>query len=319
MITLVAFDFTRKLEKSISPAEVPQARAAGLFCWADAEGESVAAIQPLLTSLGFDPAVATEVLQPDRLTAYDVYPDCLHFVVREARLDHGTLTIAPLDLLLNRDSLITFHCQAVELITHLQRTYQEDFLKFSKSPGFLLYEVADHLIEGYRRTLLGFSAAVEQVQLKLFGEVDDGIFQQVAALTRDILAFRRVLLSSRELLHELATRRSPFISETTQPFLEIMAGTLERLGNDLTTERDVLTDTLNLYMSMVSHRSSRLLKRLTTISILFLPLTFLCGVYGMNFQFMPELHWKYGYAGFWIVVAAIVSALLYLMRRFKWL
>ena len=98
-----------------------------------------------------------------------------------------------------------------------------------------------------------------------------------------------------------------------------MAGTLERLGNDLTTERDVLTDTLNLYMSMVSHRSSRLLKRLTTISILFLPLTFLCGVYGMNFQFMPELHWKYGYAGFWIVVAAIVSALLYLMRRFKWL
>jgi len=319
MMTIVSFDFEHKQVREIPAGAVPAARAAGLYCWADVAGEDPAQLPPLLAGLGFDPAAVLPMLQPDRRTVHEVAPACLHFVVREARLAAGVMTFAALDVLLNQGSLVTCHREEVDAIARLRETYREDFLKFSKSPGFLLYEIADHLVASYRRALLGCSEAVERVQLKLFGEPDDGIFKQVAALTRDILAFRRVLLDSRELLHELAARRSPFISETTQPFLELAAGALERLGGDLTAERDVLSETLNLYMGMVSHRSNRLLKRLTMISIIFLPLTFFCGVYGMNFQFMPELHWKYAYAGFWILVASIIATLLYLMRRFKWL
>ena len=319
MITLVAFDFAHKLEKILVPAEVPQARATGLFCWADVEGESVAAIQPLLASLGFPVAVVSEALQPDRPDTVDVFPDCLHFAVREARRVNDLLDIRTLDLLLNAHGLLIFHPQPAELITHIRQTYREDFRIFSQSPGFLLYEVTDHLIAGYRQTLLRFSEAVAQIQLKLFGEVDDAIFKQVAALTRDILTFRRILLAAREVLNELTSRRSPFISESSKPTLELMAGTLERLANDLTTERDVLAETLNLYMGMVSHRTSKLLRRLTMISIIFLPLTFLCGVYGMNFQYMPEIHWKYAYACFWLAVAGIIASLLFIMRRRKWL
>jgi magnesium transporter len=238
--------------------------------------------------------------------------------MNEAFLSNGTLSIAPLHILLNHRSLVTFHRQEVQAITRMQRTYREDFLKFSKSPGFLLYEIADHLIDGYRKALLGFSGAVEEVQMKLFGEVNDEIFKHVSVLTRDILMFHNVLRTSRELLHQLAYRRSPFVSETTQPVLETMAGTLERLGNDLTTERDVLTETLNLYMGMVSHRTNSVLRRLTMISILFLPLTFLTGVYGMNLP-IPEAHWPYVYPVFWAAVILIVSSLLILMKRSRWL
>jgi len=319
MITLVAFDFASKLEKNISPAELPQARAAGLFCWADVEGESIAAIQPLLASLGFPVAEASEALHPDHPDNFDVLPGCLHFAVRETRLHHEQLDTTPLDLLLNTHSLVIFHPQPADLITHIRQTYREDFRTFSQSPGFLLYEVTDHLIAGYRKTLLGFSEAVAQIQLKLFGEVDDAIFKQVAALTRDILTFRRVLLAAREILNELTSRRSAFVSDSAKPALEVMAGTLERLANDLTTERDVLAETLNLYMGMVGHRTSKLLRRLTMISIIFLPLTFLCGVYGMNFKHMPEIEWKYSYAFFWLTVTGIIATLLSVMRRRKWL
>ncbi len=319
MITLVAFDFAQKLEKSISPAEVPQALAAGLYCWADVEGERVADLPPLLASLGFPVHQTSELLQPGRPDTFDVFPDCLHFTLREAHLANGCIDIRPLDFLLNKHGLLIFHPRPAELITHIRQTYQEDFHAFSQSPGFLLYEVTDHLIAGYRQTLLGFSEAVAQIQLKLFGEVDDAIFKQVAALTRDILTFRRILLAAREIINELTSRRSPFVSETSKPTLEIMAVTLERLANDLTTERDVLAETLNLYMGMVGHRTSKLLKRLTMISIIFLPLTFLCGVYGMNFEHMPEIHWKYAYAGFWLAVMSIIATLLLIMRRRKWL
>jgi hypothetical protein len=101
------------------------------------------------------------------------------------------------------------------------------------------------------------------VQLQLFGQVDDDIFRHVSLLTQDILVFRKIVLASRELMHELASRKSAFVSETTQPFLENMAGALERLGGDLTTEREVLNETLNLYMGMVSHRTNKVVNRLT--------------------------------------------------------
>jgi len=319
MTTATVFDFARKLEKEIPPSEIRQSMGDGLYCWVDVEGASQDEAISAIEDLGFGAAIVSEVLGPDHAGAHDVYPDCLHFMVKEAVFRDGALTITPLDILVNGRSMFTLHTREVQVIASMKRTCREDFLKFSKSPGFLIYEIADHLIAGYRKTLLGFSEAVEQVQMKLFGQVSDDIFQQVSALTRDILVFRKVLLASRELMQELASRRSPFVSETTQPFLDLMAGTLERLGNDLATERDVLSETLNLYIGMTSHRASQVLKRLALVSVIFLPLTFLCGVYGMNFRYMPEIPWRYAYAGFWIAVITIASSLLVLMKRFKWL
>jgi magnesium transporter len=96
-----------------------------------------------------------------------------------------------------------------------------------------------------------------------------------------------------------------------------MVGTLEHVLQDLLVDRDILTESLNLHMSLLSHRTNEVMKRLTVVSVVFLPLTFLCGVYGMNFTFFPELQWRHGYAFFWLIVAVIVSGLLLLMRRAK--
>ena len=94
-----------------------------------------------------------------------------------------------------------------------------------------------------------------------------------------------------------------------------MVGTVERVLQDLLVDRDILSESLNLYMSMVGHRTNRVMNRLTVVSVIFLPLTFLCGVYGMNFEVLPELRWQYGYHLFWAAVLVIVAGLLALMRR----
>jgi magnesium transporter len=85
----------------------------------------------------------------------------------------------------------------------------------------------------------------------------------------------------------------------------------------LLVDRDILSESLNLYMSLVSHRTNEVMKRLTVVSVVFLPLTFLCGVYGMNFENLPELRWQHGYHAFWLLVFGIVVTLLGLMRRSK--
>ena len=141
------------------------------------------------------------------------------------------------------------------------------------------------------------------------------IFHQVSDLGADLLHLRKVVLPARAVLSELSTRRSPFISEATQPFLANMVGNLERVLQDLLVDRDILSESLSLHMSMVGHRTNEVMKRLTVVSIIFLPLTFLCGIYGMNFDVLPELHWQHGYVFFWGLVAAIVGGVIYLIRR----
>ncbi len=323
MINILGFNFDTRTDRSIPIGEMAEAFAGGDYCWIDIHcpkcSPDCPTCKPFLESLGLNPAVVMEVLGPDREGRYDVHEESLHFAVSEANLREGRLATAHVDVVLGKRFLLTYRRREAEFPRQIRRTCREDFHKFAKSPSFLLYELGDHLIDVYRRMFRRFSASVEEIQLRLFTNVDDGIFREVAELTQDILTFRKIVLSSRELMHELASRRSPYISESTQPFLEKMAGTLERLGADVTTEREGLNESLNLYMGMVSHRTNKVVNRLTVISALFLPLTFLCGVYGMNFEVMPELGHPRGYLIFWCLVVSLSGFMLYYMKRRNWL
>jgi magnesium transporter len=159
---------------------------------------------------------------------------------------------------------------------------------------------------------------VERLQNELRqDEVDDGVFGRISELGADLLHLRKILLPARAVLLDLSTRKSLFLSEATQSFLANMVGTLEHVLQDLLVDRDILSESLNLYMSLVSHRTNQVMKRLTVVSVVFLPLTFLVGVYGMNFEVLPELQWRWGYAFFWLMALGIVVTLIVLMRRAK--
>jgi magnesium transporter len=203
-------------------------------------------------------------------------------------------------------------------LSAVRRDYKQDFQRFARSPSFLVYELWDHLIDNYLAIQKQMEERVEQLQNELRAPtVDDAVFGRISELGADLLHFRKILLPARAVLTDLSTRRTIFISETTQSFLHNMVGTVEHVLQDLLVDRDILSESLNLYMSLVGHRTNEVMKRLTVVSVVFLPLTFLCGVYGMNFDHLPELHWSFGYLFFWAVALVIVVGLLGLMRRAK--
>jgi magnesium transporter len=205
----------------------------------------------------------------------------------------------------------------VVFLQALKKDYRNDFVRFARSPSFLIYEIWDHLIDNYLAVQKRFEDRVEALQHQLMGKVDDSVFEGVSELGADLLHFRKVVLPARSVLTDLSTRKSLFISEATQPFLANMVGTLERVLQDLLVDRDILSNSLNLYMSMVGHRTNEVMKKLTVVSVIFLPLTFLCGIYGMNFDILPELRWRFGYLLFWVVVALIVVGIVVISKRAK--
>lgn len=316
---VVEFDFGTKQERSLEAGEIVAQPAEGIFYFVMLDPGGEAAGRPVLENLGLGREVIETMLGPFQEARYELLNNTLHFSVSEAFLEEGKLEVGIIDCLLGSHFLVFRPEKASMVLSQIRSVYRHDFRAFARSSGFLLFELVSHLFEAYRRTYKKFVQEIEDIQLKLFGEVNDTIFREVAALTSDLLAFRRMVLASRDLFRELSVRKSTLVSETTQPSLDLMASRLERLGSDLESERTVLTESLNLYMGMVSHRTNRVINRLTVLSMIFLPLSFVCGVYGMNLKNIPEYEWAYSYPVFWAMVSIFVVSFVLFVRRKNWI
>ncbi|MCA9594420.1 MAG: magnesium transporter CorA family protein [Myxococcales bacterium] len=313
-----ALDFATKDEVEIDANEARDAMASGKFVWLDVDLGNADGAREALEGLGLvDDEIIEDALTREPATQQARYSEYLHMVVSGCRLVGRHFDLDRVDAVLGERFLLTIHQGNVLFLSALEKDYKDDFQQFAQSPSFLLYELWEHLIDNYLDVQKRFEERVEELQRDLIGEVDDRVFGRVSELGADLLHFRKVVLPARAVLTDLSTRKSRFISEATQPYLANMVGTIERVLQDLLVDRDILSNSLNLYMSLVGHRTNEVMKKLTVVSVIFLPLTFLCGVYGMNFKVLPELEWNYGYLAFWLVVLAIVVTIAIISRRAK--
>jgi magnesium transporter len=317
MIQVVQFDFQHKRESSIDPAHVQAGPPPEMYYWIHTDPESLEESRALLERLGC--GIDPEELQTDQEAIVDLREDHLSIGLSEVRLADGNLSSTLIRAVLGRSFLLTVAAPESVVMRQVREAYRDDFHEFAQSPGFMLFELVDSLTRVYQTTFRHFEKEIDRLQQRLLGSVDDQIFFRVAETTRQLLAFRLALVSARETLTALVSRKSPFIRETTQPFLQEKIGLLSQLSDDLAIQRAVISDSLNLYLGYVSYQTNTVINRLTIISVIFLPLTFLVGVYGMNFRHMPELDLWFAYPLFWVVVVLIVTTLLIYFRTRKWL
>jgi magnesium transporter len=339
-VSVIEFDFESMADRPIPAEKMCEALREGKYCWIDINAPDRKGAEDNLKSLGINEMAIKEALWHNKVGRYDRYDDCLHVTVNAPMIKEGVLSFPHVDLILGERFICSLHQGEVEFLQNATKDYQK-FFPHAESLGFLLFQFWDHLIDNFRRVFALLEDDVGCMQTSIFGEVDDKsldqvsgmvgteictvdvgdgkIFGQVSGLSRHLIVMRRNILGDTEVLDRMATERSAFISDTTQPFLKNMVGTLERLSGDLTVEREILEETLDLYLGIVSHRTNQVVNRLTIISLIFLPLTFLCGIYGMNFEHLPEFQWNFGYVYFWGLVVCIVSGLLVLMKIKRWL
>ena len=318
LIACVELDFATKAYRRLLVEDVRASLAQGKFVWIDVD---LTQSEEARVALGGLELCAHEIVE-DALTREPAtqlarYDDYLHLVLSGCRLVGHKFDLERVDAVIGERFLLTLHKGQPVFLEAVRKSYIADFVRFAQSPSFLLYELWDCLIENYLVVHKKFEERVEHVQTRLIGDVDERVFAEASELTVDLLHLRKVVLPARAVLTDLSTRKSAYVSEATQPFLGNMVGTIERVLQDVLVDRDILSGSLNNYMSMVAHQTNKIMNRLTVVSVIFLPLTFLCGVYGMNFDFLPELHWEHGYLAFWGIVVGISFTLMWFMRRKK--
>jgi len=317
----IAFDFQHKTDVQVELAEVGSLD--GRFAWVDltiddSRPEHVEAATEWLVATGLlEGPLVHDLCHHEKSNHLERFEHFLHLVLSPCRVEGDRFDLDRVDCFIGERCLLTIHKGTIEFVERVRRDAHDDFVRFAKSPSFLVYELWDNLMEHYTAVQKDFEDRVEALQCELIGNISDELFARVSQVGVHLLHFRKVLLSARTVLAELSTRRSVFVSEATQPFLANMIGTIDRVLGDTLVDRDILTQSLNLHMSLVSHQTNRLMNKLTVVSVIFLPLSFLAGVYGMNFDVLPELRWSHGYAMFWALVLVLVTGLVVLLRRLR--
>jgi Mg2+ and Co2+ transporter CorA len=306
-------DFETRVLTEIPAAGIGEARESGRFCWLD-----VAESEPYLAGLAAEQPDLPDEFAEDVVRDLMFSDGWLAFGLVEPRVATGCHRSIGLNVLFSSNLLVTVDFGGSDTLERLRQTWRDDFMRHARSPGFFLFEIADHFTSIAQRQVHDRESRVTALQARLFGDVDDGVFAETARFVQQLGDFRHRLIIAHEIFDELATRTSTFVPETTQPFLARNADRVERTANELQLQRDALLSALNLCIGMTGHRTGQLLKRLTGFSMIFLPLSFLAGVFGMNFQHLPGLSAEWGFVGFCAASAAITLVLLGVARRARW-
>ena len=319
VLTITAFDFAEKKITALPPAGIADAIRQNNYLWIDIEYTVENMALSVLTRLDLvNEDILDEIFTAEPVTCLSRHAEYIHLVITGCSFSTvDQLEMQRIDVVIDEQVFLTVHKGPHSVIDTIRGEFRTDFERFAKTPSFLMYELWDALIENYAVVEERLGKLVESLQSGLVQAEDDTIFSHVADIGENLLHFRGILMPARTVLVELAARKSHLISEATQSDLYNIAGILEQVLQDVLVDREILTQSLNLHMSMVSHRTNKAMTKLTVISVIFLPLTFLCGVYGMNFAIFPELHWKFGYAFFWGACITIVAILIVILRRIK--
>lgn len=319
-VTVSYLDFQTRDHGQASLAAVSTLLAEGRFVWIDVDTD-VSAPSDILGHLSPPPvaelpsAIEPHGSEADAVSGLVRGDGWLRIRLAGVRLQQHALSNQPLDIVITEGMVITMHRGACDVLTAVRQDYLQDFRTHAATPSFLIYEFWDKQLEQFLAVQGRLDEEVEAMRLALRQTADEQTFERLGDVSERLLALRKRVLPARRVLEELVSRKTTLVSAATLEFLAKMIDTLERLLADIASNREILETAMNFALTVTSHRTNSTMNRLAVVSTIFLPLTFLCGIYGMNFEDMPEVEWAHGYKAFWIVSTLMTMGLVVVLRR----
>jgi magnesium transporter len=184
---------------------------------------------------------------------------------------------------------------------------------------YLCYALIDAVVDSYFNILEVIGDKIELMDEQLIVEPTPNALKALHAMKREMIFLRKSVWPVRDMVGSLERSETTLIQQTTDVYLRDVHDHVIRVIETVENYRDLINGMMDIYLSSLSNKLNEVMKVLTIISTLFIPVTFIVGVYGMNFDFMPELRSPYGYGATWLVMLVIMASLLYYFRRKKWL
>jgi len=252
-----------------------------------------------------------------RVEEYDEY---LFFSLKMLyRIENNEIDYEQISFVLGRNYLLSFQEKEGDPFDALRERIRLDMGRVRKKKAdYLLYRLIDIIIDNYYVVLDAIGQQIEQIEEQIYNSNTGQEFRKIQRLKKELIFLRKALFPLRDALNKLIKDESGFIDPSNERFFSDVYNHVTHLINSLDTYRDLTSSLMDIYMNTQNTRLNEVMKVLTVISTIFIPLTFIVGVYGMNFQFMPELHWKFSYPVVWAVMLMVTIGMVFYFRYKKW-
>ena len=290
--------------------------------WVDMEDVTDEDAELLSSVFHFHPlAVADCISKNIHPPKIDDFDDYLFIIVHgiNYHIESEVVETTELALFLGKNYVVTSHDVPMRSVSSMLDRVRKDGRPMRRGADFLAHDLIDALVDNIMPTINGMDEKNDQLEAEALHEPQRETLMSIMQLKRSILALTRVILPQREIVNGLSRGDYPFISERAQIYYRNIYDHLVRIEMLTLGLRDMAESVLSTYLSSVSNRMNGVMKVLTIIATIFIPLTFITGIYGMNFANMPELEWRYGYFTVLIVMAVIGISLVVYFRKRRWL
>lgn len=268
------------------------------------------------------PLTLEDIVNTGQRPKAEDYDDYVFIVFKMLFYDDANMHITSeqVSLILGAHYLISFQEKEGDVFNFVRERIRKAKGRIRKSgPDYLTYALIDATVDHYFFILEKVGEKLEQIEEELLENPKPQTLQSIHSLKREMIYFRKQVWPIRELLNHLMHEESQLVQESSHIFFRDIYDHTIQVIDSIESMRDVLTGMLDLYLSTLSNRMNEVMKVLTIMATIFIPLTFVAGIYGMNFKFMPELEWKWSYPILWGVLAAIFASMILWFRRKRWL
>lgn len=308
--------------------------------WADLESPSEEEEETLLVNFFLFHHLAVEDCQRERITPHigDHYPkvedyhDCLFVIFNpvdrpiEENKDYEDeskfcvhFPTRQMNAFLGINFLVTHHYEPSNAINYVRGLCLKNPQTMQRGPDFLFHIIIDEIVDNYTPVIEYFDQQLDELEASIFQDFEPSTLPKILSLKKGIIRLRKISTYQREILNRLSRGEFALISTEEMLYYRNVYDHLVRIADLVESYRENIAGLLEAYLSVNSNRMNQVMKVLTVISTIFLPLTFISSIYGMNFKFMPELEWKYGYLIIWGIIIGIAAFMLRFFKKKGWL
>lgn len=271
---------------------------------------------------GIHPLALEDILNTNQRPKMEDYGDYLYMTFKTLHYqpDRSGITSEHINLILGKNFVLSFQESQQSWFQSIRERIVASPERFGRQgAGYLAYALLDTVVDGYFVVLEGLGERVEELEERLIEQPDPALLANIHDLKREMLFLRRSVWPLREVVAGIERGSSPLFADHTMLYIRDVYDHTVQVIETLETYRDMASSMIDIYLSGVSNRMNEVVKMLTVISTIFMPLTFLAGVYGMNFKFMPELEWEYGYPALLCVMTGIGWSMYRYFRNKHWI
>jgi magnesium transporter len=234
--------------------------------------------------------------------------------------ESDTVRAEQVSIVFGRNFVISFQEQRGDVFDAVRERIRKNRGRVRKAGAdYLAYALTDAVVDGYFVVLEKVAETVERLEDEVVTSPSPMTLRSIHRLKTEMLFLRKSVWPLREVISGLQRGESPLICESTGIYLRDVYDHTIQIVDTMETFRDMLSGMIDTYLSSISNKMNEVMKVLTIIATIFIPLTFVAGIYGMNFEYMPELAWRWAYFGVWGVMAVVTLSMIHYFRRRKWL